>query len=247
MFDQMKLTGPTIVIVAVTIFAFILQQTFPLQAELFVLERGDLISAPYTLISHMFLHANFSHLLFNMFGVLIFGSLLERRLKDYQYYALYFISGLIAGIFGNFIYDAAVGASAGVMALVGASAFFFPKALFYILGVFPVQLRTLAIFYFVYDFVASFGINNVANGAHIVGMCAGLGFAYMINKNSNSIHPSRIKRVEAHMSSSRRNGPDKVVVLANRDSKRKNPQEDFSKKMYVSLDESNEYLNKNKE
>ena len=188
---------------------------------LFILNQGDLLNAPHTLLTHMFLHADFSHLLFNMFGVLIFGTLLERRLKDYQYYMLYFGSGLLAGLVGSFIYTAALGASAGVMALVGASAYLFPKVVFYLLGVFPMQLRTLAFLYFIFDFVGALGMNNVANTAHIIGMFSGIGFAFLLSKYN--LNPLKVSRVEAHISkkNNSKNTPQRVVVFENDSSKPK--------------------------
>ncbi|MCH8519357.1 MAG: rhomboid family intramembrane serine protease [Nanoarchaeota archaeon] len=226
--------------------------------ELFILNKGDLLNAPYSLVSHMFLHANFSHLLFNMFGVLIFGSLLELKLKDRQYYLLYFGSGLIAGIVGSFIYTAALGASAGVMALVGASAYLFPNVIFYLLGVIPMKLRTLAIIYFIYDLIGSFYLSNVASEAHIIGMFSGILFGYLYyTKKLTKANPlSNIQRVEAHIQGSKKNSPQRVVVVENnsasnngnnsKKNKSKISSEDFSKKVYVTADESSEYLNSNK-
>ena len=257
MFNHLRFTSPTILIVIFTITAFIFQTSNDTITQMFILNNGDLFNAPYTLISHMFLHASFTHLLFNMFGVLIFGSLLELKLKDRHYYMLYFGSGLIAGIVGSFIYTAALGASAGVMALVGASAYLFPNVIFYLLGVIPMKLRTLAIIYFVYDLIGSFYLPNVASEAHIIGMFSGILFGYLYyTKKLTKINPlSNIKRVEAHIQGSKKNSPQRVVVVdsqldsntKNKTSKNSRPNtEEFSKKMYVTADESNEYLNSNK-
>ncbi|MFP4401936.1 MAG: rhomboid family intramembrane serine protease [Candidatus Nanoarchaeia archaeon] len=253
--------GPTVVIIIVTIIAFIIQMLYPEVSSNFVMSKGDIFTAPYTLLTHMFLHADFSHLLFNMFGVLIFGQLLETRLKQYEYYLLYFGSGLIAGLVGNFIYDAALGASAGVMALVGASAFLFPKVTFYLLAVMPIQLRTLAFIYFIFDFVGALGMNNVANTAHIIGMASGIGVAFLISKRSLS--NMNVSQVQAHISRKNSRSPPEVVVFDRKNNKstdnnkRKNISklqnnkqresgvsvDEFSKKKYVTIDESNSYLN----
>ena len=256
MFNHLRFNSPTILIVIFTVFCFILQMSYHNFTELFILNSGDLFNAPYTLITHMFLHANFSHLLFNMFGVLIFGSLLELKLRDRQYYLLYFGSGLIAGLVGNFIYTAALGASAGVMALVGASAYLFPNVIFYLLGVIPMKLRTLAIVYFVYDLVGSFFLPNVASVAHIVGMFSGILFGYLYyTKKLIRVNPlSNIKRVEAHLQGSKKNSPQRVVIVENdnsnqnskKNSSKNSHRDDFSKKLYVTADESDEYFNSNK-
>lgn len=255
MFNHLRFNGPTLVIIFVTIASFILQMSYSSYESLLILNKGDLFNAPYTLITHMFLHADFSHLLFNMFGVLIFGSLLERRLKDYQYYLLYFLSGFVAGVVGSFIYTAALGASAGVMALVGASAYLFPKVVFYLLGVFPMQLRTLAFLYFVFDFIGALGMNNVANSAHIVGMFSGIGFAFLLSRYFTT--NKRSHSIQAHVSkkNASANSPQRVVLFeknkkdgdsakskSNTMDKEK-VQNSFTKKKYVTPEESSSYLN----
>ena len=259
MFTHLRFNSPTILIIIITVSCFILQMSYESFTEFFILNQGDLINAPYTLLSHMFLHANFSHLLFNMFGVLIFGSLLETKLKDRQYYALYFGSGLIAGIVGSFIYTAALGASAGVMALVGASAYLFPNVVFYLLGVIPMKLRTLAIIYFVYDLIGSFYLPNVASEAHIIGMFSGIMFGYLYyTKGFNKVNPlSKIRRIEAHISNpKKRNSPERVVIIDSENPSKNNSSkkskdssisaDEFSKKLYVSAEESDSYLKSNK-
>lgn len=48
----------------------------------------------YQIISHMFMHGGFPHILFNMYGILLFGSVLERSIGRDNYIILYFLSGL---------------------------------------------------------------------------------------------------------------------------------------------------------
>ncbi|MXV37596.1 rhomboid family intramembrane serine protease [Flavobacteriaceae bacterium Ap0902] len=48
----------------------------------------------YQIISHMFMHANFTHFLFNMFALWMFGSTVERALGEKKYLILYFAAGL---------------------------------------------------------------------------------------------------------------------------------------------------------
>ena len=56
----------------------------------------------WQVVTYMFLHADFSHLFFNMFGLYVFGSLLVRTLKPWQFLLLYLVSGVI----GNLIFIA---------------------------------------------------------------------------------------------------------------------------------------------
>ncbi|MEL7376343.1 MAG: rhomboid family intramembrane serine protease [Bacteroidota bacterium] len=49
---------------------------------------------PYQVVTHVFMHSGFSHLLFNMYALAMFGSSVERQMKQEQYLFLYFFSAL---------------------------------------------------------------------------------------------------------------------------------------------------------
>ncbi|MDR2683825.1 MAG: rhomboid family intramembrane serine protease [Prevotellaceae bacterium] len=54
--------------------------------------------SPFQLVSYMFMHANFTHLFFNMFGVYMFGSILERIWGGKKFLLFYFIAGIGAAL-----------------------------------------------------------------------------------------------------------------------------------------------------
>lgn len=49
---------------------------------------------PWQILSHMFMHADFSHILFNMFALWMFGSVVEQTFGAKKYLILYFLAGL---------------------------------------------------------------------------------------------------------------------------------------------------------
>ncbi|MGN6647169.1 MAG: rhomboid family intramembrane serine protease [Cytophaga sp.] len=53
--------------------------------------------APYQFVSYMFMHADFTHLLGNMIGLVLFGRLLEIFLGPKKFLILYFVCGIGAG------------------------------------------------------------------------------------------------------------------------------------------------------
>ena len=53
---------------------------------------------PWQLLTHMFMHADFSHILFNMFALWMFGSVVEQTFGPKKFLILYFLAG-----FGGFI------------------------------------------------------------------------------------------------------------------------------------------------
>ena len=51
---------------------------------------------PWQIVTYMFIHANFAHLFMNMWGLLMFGMVLEREIGTKKFLILYFVSGLVA-------------------------------------------------------------------------------------------------------------------------------------------------------
>ncbi len=51
---------------------------------------------PFQLITHMFMHADVSHLFFNMLGLYFLGPMVERYLGIKRFLILYFVSGALA-------------------------------------------------------------------------------------------------------------------------------------------------------
>jgi len=52
----------------------------------------------FQLVSYMFLHANFQHLFFNMFGLFMFGRILEQVWGSQRFLLFYFVTGIGAGL-----------------------------------------------------------------------------------------------------------------------------------------------------
>ncbi len=53
---------------------------------------------PHQLITHMFLHGNFTHIFFNMFALWMFGGVVERVLGARRYLLYYLLTGIGAAI-----------------------------------------------------------------------------------------------------------------------------------------------------
>jgi membrane associated rhomboid family serine protease len=53
---------------------------------------------PLQFVTYMFMHANFSHILFNMFAVWMFGSTIEQYWGPKRYMLYYFVTGIGAGL-----------------------------------------------------------------------------------------------------------------------------------------------------
>lgn len=53
---------------------------------------------PFQLVTHMFMHGGFTHILFNMYTLFIFGSVLERVWGGQKFLLYYFVTGIGAAL-----------------------------------------------------------------------------------------------------------------------------------------------------
>lgn len=90
------------------------------------------VAAPLTLITSMFIHAGWLHLLGNMLYLWIFGDNVEDRLGHGRYLIFYGVSGILAGVVHAFIFPESavpcVGASGAISGVLAAYLVFYPKA-----------------------------------------------------------------------------------------------------------------------
>ena len=127
------------------------------------------------------------HLLFNMIGLYFLGTPLERHWGTRRFFIFYTIGGFIAVLsylsltaFGWLPKDVPlVGASGGVLAVLGACAVLFPQIKL-ILVLFPVPIRTAAlIFVVLYTFnLFSRGGNAGGDACHLAGLAFGVYWGY---------------------------------------------------------------------
>lgn len=138
--------------------------------------------APWQLLTYGFLHADTTHIFFNMFGLWMFGRDLENTMgsKRFLIYFLVCVVGagiiqlIVAAVQGG-IYPT-VGASGGVFGILLAYGLTFPNRV--VVPLFPpIPMRAIT-FVFIYGLLelylgVSGGAPGVANFAHLGGMLFG--------------------------------------------------------------------------
>lgn len=152
-------------------------------------------------VGYMFLHADVTHLLFNMIGLFFFGPIVEHFLGGKRYFAFYLLCGIFGavlfmllnvggllakdhlgsvppGLLPNAPFAPLIGASAGVFGVIFAAAYLMPTATVFLFGVIPMQLRTLAygLVGFAVLTVVMKGNNAGGEAAHLGGAIAGAWF-----------------------------------------------------------------------
>jgi len=151
---------------------------------------GNALTQPWRIfefLTYGFLHSprDFGHILGNMFGLWMFGRLVEMRYGRREYLAFYLVSIVFAGATwyaAEFFSSKAqlpiqmLGASGGVTAVLILFALTYPRQTVYILGVFPIPMWVLAIFIVGHDISGAIQrANSVACTAHLGGAL----FAYL--------------------------------------------------------------------
>lgn len=137
---------------------------------------------PWTVLTYMFVHANFMHVFFNMIGLAFFGPRLEARLGAKSFLALYFLAGL-GGAVLSFVFAreaAVVGASGAVYGVLMGFAMFWPHERMIVFPIpVPMEARVVIGGYLVLSLVQGFGgmSNGIAHFAHLGG--AVFAFAYL--------------------------------------------------------------------
>ena len=136
----------------------------------------------YQSVTSMFLHADVSHLFFNMFALWMFGRTLEYELGSRRFFVYYFVCGIGAGLFhlaatGLFgEYNPALGASGAVMSLLMAFGIMHPNERIFVFPIpAPIKAKWFVIGYILLEiFLGWSGSNdNIAHFAHVGGMLWG--------------------------------------------------------------------------
>ncbi len=170
---------PLLVInIAMYVLQFALGNWF---TELFLVHRGDLLAAPYTLLTSMFLHGGLDHILFNMYVLFMFGPLLESKIGPKRFLLIYLASGLIAGIASSFVYERALGASGAIMGMMGVIIVLLPRLQVLFFFVIPMPLWIAGIIIALIDLMGVFTPGGgIANAAHLAGMACGLIYGFYL-------------------------------------------------------------------
>ena len=126
--------------------------------------------------TYMFVHNNFTHLFFNMFGLYIFGKPIERELGTREFLLFYFVCGVLGGVISYFFYllqgsyaVIVVGASGSLYALLLLSAVLFPYAKVLLFFFIPLRMPYAVMLYIAIElFDQIVGLNGgVAHLIHL--------------------------------------------------------------------------------
>lgn len=170
---------------------FIIQYVFSGFTEIFVL-TSDSFAEPWRFVSAIFLHGGLGHLLYNLFALLLFGSILEKKIGSRNFLALFFVSGIFANLISVFFYPSSLGASGAIFGVIGALVLVNPSLVVWAFGL-PMPIYVAGILWAAGDLIGAVAylsgnpISNTGNIAHLLGMLAGVvyGVFYRFRKNKD--------------------------------------------------------------
>src|SRR3954447_18257948 len=186
----------TIVLIAINLFTLLYENALSPYAQREFVWRYALIPDQFhssALVTSMFLHGGWFHLIGNMWFLWVFGSHLEEALGAARYLAFYLISGAASALVQLFVSFGSsvptVGASGAIAGVMGAFLFLYPRArvITLVFFIFITTLELPASFMLLYWFaiqllsgLGSLTVRTQGQGiawfAHVGGFLAGLLF-----------------------------------------------------------------------
>ena len=139
------------------------------------IRRGEQIR----MLSSGFLHANFTHLAFNMLTLYFFADVVIITIGFVKFLIIYFASLLVGNLLSFYFHKddyhySAIGASGAVMGVLYSSIMFYPDMNLYLFFAIPIKawiFGILYLFYSIYGMKKQLG--NIGHDAHFGGAIAG--------------------------------------------------------------------------
>lgn len=210
------------------------------------------LTHPWTIVTHMFLHEGFWHLLWNMLFLYWFGRIVGDFLGDRRVLPLYLLGGF-AGAFFYFLFaqllpsgalggQFALGASAAVMAIVVAAGAIAPDYSIRLLFIGEVRLKYVVLAIVFIDLIAiPNGSNTGGHFAHLGGAFLGWFFVSQLKSGTDITAPlgELLKRITDYFKESPKPKSRVKVAYKNpnkRKQKTKNTDQDTAKSHQEELD-----------
>jgi membrane associated rhomboid family serine protease len=155
----------------------------------FALRTNDVVHRFYLweLVTYLFLHGGWFHIIFNMFALWMFGSDLESLWGSKKFLFYYFLTGIGAGVFDvtlgvlfpSPVPTATIGCSGAVYGLLLAYGMIFPDRPIYLYMIIPIKAKWFVVIMGAIEFVSSLSTpgSGVSHVAHLGGML--FGFLYL--------------------------------------------------------------------
>lgn len=184
--------NPVWILIALNVILFVVTLATPSLIVSFGLAPAGFAERPWTILTSLFLHGSFGHILGNMITLYFFGKYLRLLVGSSKFLLVYFIGGTLGGILYMLLappLSIAIGASGAVFALGGALAVMRPKLR---VLVFPVPVPMPLWAAVIGGFVIISFLPNVAWQAHLGGLAFGAIGGYFFRRKERFVSYTKL-------------------------------------------------------
>lgn len=177
---------------------FLMQNTYGtsiLNKLMLYADLNKLITQPWSIFTYMFVHISFWHIVFNLLVLYWFGRIFEDLVSAARLIPVYILGGLVGGIvflassnlfpvfntvLGN---SSLIGASAGIAAIIVATATLAPSYSLHMILIGPVQIKWIAVVLIGMDVLFLSEGNTGGKIAHLGGALAGYLYVVQLRRD----------------------------------------------------------------
>ena len=187
--------GVFLVFRILNVFFFLSGTPFPLMDWMALpADFGLLASRPWTLITYMFLHFEFLHILFNLLWLYWMGQIFLTYFDQGKLITIYLLGGVFGGlfyvvgynlfpVFSHMVSDSRLlGASASVIAIVTALAVHVPNHTLHLMFIGPVKMKYIALLSVLMYVIGISSTNAGGNLAHLGGAFWGVIYVLQLRR-----------------------------------------------------------------
>ncbi|MDP4204653.1 MAG: rhomboid family intramembrane serine protease [Bacteroidota bacterium] len=158
---------------------------------------SELLMYPWTVLTYMFFHIDFLHILFNLLWLYWFGKIFLEYFDEKMLLVTYLMGGIFGALFfigaynvfpafDSFIsFSRLLGASASIIAIVVTLAFFVPNHVIHIVLIGPVRIKYVALISVLLYVIGISSSNPGGNLAHLGGAFWGMIYGLGLRNGKN--------------------------------------------------------------
>ncbi|WP_339887951.1 rhomboid family intramembrane serine protease [uncultured Flavobacterium sp.] len=156
---------------------------------------SDVATKPWTLISYMFVHSDFIHLLFNMLTLHFVSRFFLTFFTEKQYLVVYLLGGIFAGFVFVLIYYflgitvPVVGASGAIMTLLVAATTYSPYYILQIPLIGRIKLWHITALVLFIDILQLLLVNTGGHIVHLSGAFFGFLYVFLLKRGTDLAKP----------------------------------------------------------
>ena len=167
----------TIWLSVICVIMFLMQLALPGFTDSLLLNNQSFYE-PWRFVTSIFLHGSVSHIIFNLFALVLFGFILESIIGSKKFLIVYFVSGIIANLVAVNFYNSSLGASGAIYGILGCLTILRPKMVVWVYSL-PMPMFLAAVVWVGAGVFGIFNPSTTGDIAHLSGIVVGFVFGVL--------------------------------------------------------------------